>query len=60
MSSERQSVELRIFKVEDRVTVAGILFKNGYRVQQVKKKRPSGKGVEYVIHADYGDDAVRT
>jgi len=51
------AIELRIFSKEDRVTVAGILFDNGYRIEQVKKPRAGvsgqpAKSYDYLIIAE--------
>ncbi len=43
--------EFRVFKVEDRRTVAGILAENGYDVGIHRKKRTrTGKTLDYYIH----------
>lgn len=39
-------MELRIYNVEDRMTVAAILVKNGYTVRQRAKKRSPGSGTK--------------
>lgn len=39
---------LRIANEADRATVATLLFKNGYRVSQVRQKR-NGKTYEYFV-----------
>ena len=42
--------ELKIYKEEDRVTVAGILNKNGYATCFNKRKRvESGKAIDYYV-----------
>ena len=44
---------LEINREEDRLTVAAILVKNGYRVCQAKKKKsPTGKTVVTVLEAE--------
>ena len=44
--------EMRIYNQEDRLTVIGILAKNGYDVGQHKRQRTSsGKAVDYYVHA---------
>ena len=50
-------IEIRIFSEEDRLKVAAILFKNGYRVEQSKKTRPKvdgspSKSMDYFIVAE--------
>ena len=45
-------MKLRIFAEEDRLKVAAILVRNGYRVSQGKEKRPSGRSYEYYIEAE--------
>ena len=43
-------MELKIYNLEDRLTVAQILIKNGYTVSQGKKQRsPTGKTVDYFL-----------
>lgn len=43
--------EFRIFKVEDRRLIAGILAENGYDVGYHRKKRTrTGKSLDYYIH----------
>ena len=43
-------MRLEIHKEEDRMTVAAILVKNGYRVFQTKqRKTPTGKTMIYVL-----------
>jgi hypothetical protein len=54
-------VTLRINNEDDRVTVAGILVKNGYRVEQGKESLPGKRSKYYVLFAEYirdkqGDD----
>lgn len=47
---QQQTIELKIFREEDRKTVASILFSNGYTVRQGKRlKSPTGKTVEYLV-----------
>lgn len=46
-------IELTIAKEEDRIQVAGILIKNGYRVQQMKRKRTvTAKAYDYLLIAE--------
>lgn len=50
--SEEWDAELRIYNVEDRKQVMTILAVNGYDVGQHKKRAtPTGKTVEYYVHA---------
>lgn len=56
---EKKTLELSIYNQEDRLTVANILFKNGYKVSQGKKKKTeSGKMVDYLIIVEEVDDKV--
>ena len=49
-ANQQQTIELKIFREEDRKTVASILFSNGYTVRQGKRlKTPTGKSVEYLV-----------
>ncbi len=49
---KRWDAELRIYNMEDRKQVMTILAVNGYDVGQHKKKAtPTGKTVEYYVHA---------
>ena len=44
--------DMRIYSMEDRLTVIGILAKNGYDVGQHKRQRtPTGKVLDYYVHA---------
>ena len=46
----KDTMELRIFNLEDRLKVAEILIKNGYTVSQKKRQRnPTGKTMEYYL-----------
>ena len=45
-------MRLKIFKGEDRLTVASILVKNNYRVSQGKAKNATGKSYTYFIDAE--------
>ena len=54
-------MKLEIFKEEDRMTVAAILVKNGYRVNQGKeRKTPNGKAYVYFIEAEKVSEEVRS
>lgn len=42
--------ELKIYNLDDRLSVAAVLVKNGYTVTQIKKKRTStSKAVDYFL-----------
>ena len=43
--------ELRIYNMEDRLTVIKILAKNGYDVGQHKRPKGKGSSLDYFIHA---------
>lgn len=46
-------MKIEIYREEDRLIVAGILVRNGYRVCQMKeKKTPNGKTVVYMLDAE--------
>jgi len=47
-----EKIEIRIFLEEDRLKVAAILVKNGYRVEQTKKPRPKSKSLDYLLIAE--------
>lgn len=48
---------LKIGNEADRVTVASILFKNGYSVQPVKQKK-DGRSNEYLVKYWIGESTV--
>lgn len=48
MEDEKNVRYLRIENKVDRVTVASILFDNGYSVQPVRRKK-NGKSFEYLV-----------
>ena len=48
MGEEKNVRYLRIENKADRVTVASILFDNGYSVQPVRRKK-NGKSFEYLV-----------
>lgn len=48
METEKDVRYLRIENKADRVTVASILFDNGYSVQPVRRKK-NGKTFEYLV-----------
>lgn len=43
--------ELRIYNMEDRLTVIKILAKNGYDVGQNKRQKGKGNSLDYFVHA---------
>lgn len=46
-------MKIRIFNEEDRMKVAAILVKNGYRVSQGKEPRaPKSKSYDYYLEVD--------
>lgn len=53
-------MELRIYNIEDRLTVAKILIKNGYTVSQGKRQKSSGKSVDYVLKISEDADNTQT
>lgn len=56
-----ESVELKIYNLEDRLTVAQILIKNGYTVSQGKKQRsPTGKTLDYFLKVTEDPDNAET
>ena len=53
-------MKLEIFKEEDRLAVAAILVKNGYRVRQGKeRKSENSRTYVYFIEADRTDKEVK-
>ena len=54
-------VKLRIYNLEERLTVSGILIKNGYTVGQTKQKRTeTGKVLDYFLVAKLDDENADT
>lgn len=54
-------MKLEIYKEDDRLAVAAILVKNGYRVSQGKeKKTPTGRAFVYYIEAQKVDEEVKS
>lgn len=51
--SSNELILLKIANEADRVTVASILFKNGYEVKTVRKKK-NGKSYEYFVGCKLG------
>ncbi len=46
-------MKIRIFNEDDRLKVAAVLIKNGYRVSQDKEKRtPTGKSYDYFLDCE--------
>lgn len=53
-------MKLYIFNEEDRLKVAAILVKNGYKVWQGKeRKTPTGKSYAYFIEAEEKSEEVK-
>lgn len=53
-------MKLYIFNEEDRLKVAAVLVKNGYKVWQGKeRKTPTGKSYSYFIEAEEKDEEVK-
>ena len=53
--------DLRIYSVEDRVTLAGILAKNGYCVSQLKKSRGgNNKACDYYLRVREDPESLQT
>lgn len=51
-------MKIEIFKEEDRMTVAAILVKNGYRVSQGKcRKAPNSKAYVYFLDVEKAEEA---
>jgi hypothetical protein len=42
-------LKIRIFSEEERLKVAAILVKNGYRVEQGKEPKPGTKVIDYFL-----------
>jgi len=54
-------VKLRIYNLDDRLTVTGILVKNGYTVGQMNQKRTeTGKVLDYFLTARLDDENADT
>lgn len=54
-------MEISIYNQEDRLAVAQILVKNGYKVCQGKRAMgPSGKQVDYTLRIEETEEKVRT
>lgn len=54
-------MKIEIFKEEDRMTVAAILVKNGYRVSQGKeRKSPNSKAYVYYLEVDKSNEEVKS
>lgn len=52
--------ELRIYTLEDRQEVAGILVKNGYTVRQIKVPREKGKSNYFCIQAKLEESSLES
>ena len=57
MEKNSQTSYLQIGSEADRVTVASILYKNGYSVQPVKQKK-DGRSNEYLVKYWIGEATV--
>lgn len=55
--TEDKAIYLKIGSQADRVTVASILFDNGYSVQPVRRRR-NGKSFEYLLKCWIGQKDV--
>lgn len=53
--SNTEMILLKIGNEADRVTVASILYKNGYEVKPVRRKK-NGKSYEYFVGCRPADD----
>lgn len=54
-------MKLKIYNLEDRLTVAQILIKNGYTVSQGKqKKTETGKVLDYYLKVEEDDSNAET
>lgn len=57
MKNNGQAFYIKIGNEADRVTVASILYKNGYSVQPVKQKK-DGRSNEYLVKYWIGETMV--
>ena len=57
---QKWDAELRIYNMDDRLTVIGILAKNGYDVGQHKKPKGKGNALDYFVHAKDLDTNANT
>lgn len=57
MAESPQAFYLRIANQSDRVTVASILYANGYSVQPVRRKK-NGRSYEYLVKFWIGQQDV--
>lgn len=57
--AQKRAAEIRVYQLEDRMTVAQILVKNGYTVSQVKRSNGDGKTVQYRLKLEESDDNIR-
>lgn len=56
-----ETMELKIYNLEDRLKVAEILIKNGYTVAQGKRqKSPTGKSYDYFLKVIEDADNAQT
>lgn len=57
----KNTIELKIYNLEDRLAVAQILIKNGYTVSQGKKQRnPTGKTLDYYLRVEEDPNNAET
>lgn len=54
----KKQIELKVFNIEDRRLVAGILVANGYTVRQGKKRRDGTKTYDYILFCEENDKEV--
>lgn len=61
MAKSETVMELKIYNLEDRLTVAQILIKNGYTVSQGKRKRTdTGKTLDYYLRVEEDSENADT
>mgnify|MGYP004497308931 CR=1 FL=1 len=61
MADLKVLADIRIYSVEDRKTVTGILVMNGYCVSQIKKQREGTKNaVDYYLRVREDPDGLQT
>lgn len=54
---QKKPMELAIYNQQERIEVAGILIKNGYKVSQGKRaKTQTGKQVDYLLIVEEVDE----
>ena len=61
MADLKLLADLKIYSIEDRMTVAAILVKNGYCTSQVKKQRDGTKSsIDYYLRVREDPDGMQT